>query len=317
MYSPTTRLLTVLEILQSRPSISGGELAERLEVDRRSVRRYLAMLQDLGIPIESTRGPAGGYRLRPGYKLPPMLFTDDEAVALTLGLRALPRLGVAVAPEAIEGALAKLERVLPEGPRLRVQALRHVPTLDDRTRSETASDVLELLTTAAEKSQTVRIRYESADGRRTEREVDPYGVLNRDVAWYLAGYCHLRTDLRTFRLSRITSVELTSESFQPPKSFDLAAFVTKSLASFPAEHDITLLIECSLEEAKRRVPPSHGEISLTDRGVLMRTRHDDLETVAHWIAGLGLPVQILEPDALRDVLRNWGASIIEFAQAAK
>src|SRR3954449_5004678 len=124
MYQPTTRLLTVLELLQARGSLSGAELASRLEVDRRSIRRYVTMLQDLGIPIEGRRGPAGGYRLRPGYKLPPLMFSDQEAVALTLALIAVPRLGIAVDPAAAAGALAKLERVLPLSARERVQAVQ-------------------------------------------------------------------------------------------------------------------------------------------------------------------------------------------------
>jgi len=113
MYYPATRLLTVLELLQSRQRISGPELATRLEVDTRTVRRYIMMLQDLGVPVEAERGRYGSYRLRPGFKLPPLMFTDDEALALTLGLLAARKMGLTVAAPAVEGALAKIERVLP------------------------------------------------------------------------------------------------------------------------------------------------------------------------------------------------------------
>src|SRR5262245_25315554 len=113
MYQPTTRLLTVLELLQARPYLSGAELARRLEVDGRTVRRYVMMLQDMGIPVEATHGRHGGYRLRPGFKLPPLMFTEEEALAVTLGLLGARQMGLAATAPATEGALAKIERVLP------------------------------------------------------------------------------------------------------------------------------------------------------------------------------------------------------------
>ena len=124
MYHPTTRVLTILELLQARPGMSGTAIAEQLEVDRRTVRRYITMLQDLGIPIETTRGPHGGYRLRPGFKLPPLMLADDEALAVTLSLIAAQRQGVSIDPLATAGALAKIERVLPNALRERLQAVR-------------------------------------------------------------------------------------------------------------------------------------------------------------------------------------------------
>src|SRR5262245_4010702 len=124
MYHPTTRLLAVLELLQSHQSLSGAVLSQRLEIDRRSVRRYIAMLQDMGIPIETQRGPHGGYRLRPGFKLPPLMFTEDEALAITLGLLAARRLGLTADALGVEGALAKLDRALPVASRDRMQAVQ-------------------------------------------------------------------------------------------------------------------------------------------------------------------------------------------------
>ncbi len=126
MYHPTTRVLTILEMLQSRPGLSGAAIAKQLEVDRRTVRRYIAMLQDLGIPIETTRGPYGGYHLRPGFKLPPLMFADDEALAVTLSLIAAQRQGMSVEGAATAGALAKIEWVLPDTLRERLQAVRDV-----------------------------------------------------------------------------------------------------------------------------------------------------------------------------------------------
>ncbi len=120
MYHPTTRVLTVLELLQSRPGVSGATIAAQLEVDRRTVRRYIAMLIDLGIPVQAERGPYGGYRLRPGFKLPPLMLSDGEALAVTLSLMAAQRAGVPADPAAIVGARAKIERVLPEALRAQI-----------------------------------------------------------------------------------------------------------------------------------------------------------------------------------------------------
>ena len=130
MYHPTTRVLTVLELLQAHRQMSGPRLAERLEVDVRSVRRYITMLQDLGIPIEAERGRYGNYRLMRGFKLPPLMLTEDEALALTLGLLVAKRLGLTIAAPAVEGALAKIDRVLPEALRERVQAVQETLVLD-------------------------------------------------------------------------------------------------------------------------------------------------------------------------------------------
>src|SRR5262245_35355380 len=130
MYHPTTRVLTVLELLQSYPEMSGVELAARLEVDVRTIRRYITMLQDLGIPVESERGRHGSYHLRPGFKLPPLMFNEDEALGLTLGLLITRRLGLSVAPAAVEGALAKVERVMPPSLKERVQAVQAALVVD-------------------------------------------------------------------------------------------------------------------------------------------------------------------------------------------
>src|SRR5512144_2739225 len=123
MQTPTARLLELLELLQARPLTTGGEIAARLAIDRRTVRRYIAALQDLGIPVEGQRGVGGGYRVRPGYRLPPLMLSDDEAVVVVLGLIAAGRLGLSSSPEAVEGALVKIHRVLPDGLRRQVEAL--------------------------------------------------------------------------------------------------------------------------------------------------------------------------------------------------
>src|SRR5215469_8855111 len=234
MYFPTTRVLTVLELLQSHQRLSGPELAERLEVDTRTVRRYITMLQDLGIPVEAERGRYGSYRLRPGFKLPPLMFTDDEALALSLGLIAARKIGLGGAAPAVEGALAKIERVLPLTLRERVQGLQETLIFDMATsNTPPRSEIVGTLSTAAQQQRVVQLYYRAYTGDLTERAFDPYGLVYRSGFWYTAGYCHLRDDLRTFRLDRIQDVELRDETFTRPPDFDCLAQVLRAIPSTP------------------------------------------------------------------------------------
>src|SRR2546421_5699670 len=179
MYFPTTRVLTVLELLQSHQRLSGPDIAERLEVNPRTVRRYITMLQDLGIPIEAERGRYGNYRLMRGFKLPPLMLTEDEALALTLGLLAAKRLGLTIAAPAVEGALAKIDRVLPEALRERVQAVQETLVLENTSRDRSSPDgsVVLTLSTATQQEKRVWMRYHSGQAEETERDVDPYGLI--------------------------------------------------------------------------------------------------------------------------------------------
>src|SRR4051812_35563685 len=149
MYQPTTRVLSVLELLQARGRLSGPELAERLEVDLRTVRRYITMLQDLGIPIEGERGRAGGYRLRAGFKLPPLMLSDEEALAVTLGLLVARRMGLTATAPAVEGAIAKIERVLPPDLRAQVGAVQQALVLDEWVPSDLPAPAVVLMLSQA------------------------------------------------------------------------------------------------------------------------------------------------------------------------
>lgn len=253
MYNPATRLLTILELLQSHDLMSGSELAERLEVDKRSIRRYLVMLQDLGIPIEGTSGPHGGYRLRSGFKLPPLMLTENEAAAITLGLLGIQRLGLAVDRESVEAALAKIQRVLPQAVRERVQALASTLALDGpQSNMITGSEWLLDLTQAADRGRRVRLHYRAESGAETMRFIDPYGVANRLGLWYLVGFCHLRHGMRMFRLDRILQLEATDQSFTPPPNFDCLGYVEESVATMPAHWPIDVILHLSPTAARER-----------------------------------------------------------------
>jgi len=314
MYHPTTRLLAVLELLQSRGRISGGELSRRLEVDERTVRRYITMLRDLGIPVEAELGRYGAYRLRPGFKLPPLMFSDDEALAVVLGLLAARRIGLTMDVTATEGALAKIERVLPANLRAQVQAVSGVLTLDLRTALDApATDVVVTISVAAQESRRVHLKYRA--GRPSaptdsERDVDPYGVVYRTGRWYCVGFCHLRQESRMFRLDRIVEASLLDVSFVRPTGFDALAFVIRTIATMPSEHVLDVLIRTNLETARHWILPGVGTLEEAEGGVALRGYVQDLDWMARYLSGLHWPIVIRQPAALKDAIRHHAAALL-------
>jgi predicted DNA-binding transcriptional regulator YafY len=316
MYHPTTRVLTVLELLQAHERLSGPELARRLEVDVRTVRHYITLLLDLGIPIEAERGRYGAYRLRPGFKLPPMMFTEDEAIALTLGLLAARRLGLTAAAPATAGALAKVERVLPEAVRERVQALQDALVIElPQTETAPESAVVVTFSAAAQQRRRIQFGYRSWREETTERAIDPYGVVYFAGRWYAAGYCHLRQDLRVFRLDRVLSATLLNQWFTRPEGFDSLAFVQRTVANTPGEWAIEVLLKTDLATAQCQVPRWLALLEQAPEGVVLRCNVQRLEWVAHFLAGLGCPVLVRRPPELRDALRQLAASVAAMAEA--
>ena len=314
MYHPTTRVLAVLELLQARGRLSGPELAERLEVDLRTVRRYVTMLQDLGIPVEAARGRHGGYRLRPGFRLPPLVFSDDEALALTLGLLSARRLGLATNAATVEGALAKLERVLPPDVRARVTAVQETLTIDQaRGQAIPATGTVMTLAAAVHNSRRVLMCYESARGDETERLVDPYGLVHMVGRWYAPGYCHLRADLRLFRIDRVRSVDLLDEGFDQPADFDPLAFVQDALAVAPNAWHIEAILSSSFEEVRKLVPLHEATLEPGDDGVIIRLNVECLQEAAHYLIGLGCSFLVRQPEELRVVLRRLAALVSQAA----
>ncbi len=304
MYHPTTRVLTVLELLQSRHRMGGTELAERLEVDKRTIRRYITMLQDLGIPVETERGRYGGYRIRGGHRLPPMMFTDDEALAVVLGLLAARRLGLTASAPDTEGALAKIERVLPDALREQVRAVQGALSLD-LTPAESAptTGTVTLISRAITQRRPIWMRYTAGyDKGMTERIVEPYGIVYRAGRWYAVGFCRLRTELRCFRLDRIETAELREGVFFRPDHFDPVAFLLDSLARVPEEWDVEILLETTLEQARTVLPPALALLDEVEGGVRMRNSVGDLEWLARDIAALPFPFTIVKPDELRVAL---------------
>jgi predicted DNA-binding transcriptional regulator YafY len=305
MDHPTTRVLAVLELLQTHGRMSGAELAERLEVDRRTLRRYITMLEDLGIPLTAERGRYGAYMLVAGFKLPPMMFTDDEALALAVGLLAARGLGLAAAAPAVESAQAKLERVMPANLRSRVRAVGETVTLEASRSLAPAGDNATLLAlcAAALARQRVHLTYRTQAGA-TERDFDPYGLTWRYGRWYAVGMCHLRGDLRSFRLDRMGAVKPIAISFQRPADFDAAAHLVRGIATLPRGIAVEVLLETTLEAACAELHESLGLFEPVPGGVLWHGQTEDLEWFARQLARLPFDFDIHRPAELRQALRQ-------------
>lgn len=313
MYHPTSRVLTVLELLQSVPSISGPELAARLEMDVRTVRRYITHLQDAGIPIEATVGRNGGYRLRPGFKIPPLIFTEEEATAIMLGLLASPWLEIGQSTAAIEGAVAKVSRVLPLQVRERLQALpSHLTLFPHHQQVRPDASLLIDLSRAVHDSQRIAIDYCSARQESTHRKVEPYGVAGWQGHWYLVGYCRLRQEYRVFRLDRIRKAVILTETFTKAKDFDYKAFLREK--GNQGGIQIEVEFQADLSAVREKIPVLYGTLTPTSTGVLLREQYDDLESMARYLMALNLPFVIHHPPELRDALKRLGERMVEMAK---
>lgn len=314
MYHPTSRVLTVLELLQARPSITGPELAARLEMDVRTVRRYIMHLQDVGIPVEATIGRHGGYRLRPGFKLPPLIFTEEEATAIMLGLLTSTWLEVEQSSVAIEGALAKVSRVLPQKARERLQAVAsHIVLYPHNQQVRPDASLLIDLSGAIHASQRIVIDYLSLHKESSRRKVEPYGITGWKGHWYLGGYCCLRQGYRSFRLDRIQNLQILDETFERAEDFDYEAFIKQKYTTRGAQVEIEF--QADLPTVQQKISTLYGTLTPTPNGVLLQDQYDDLEGMARYLMALNMPFVVHQPPELRDVLRRLGERMIQMSQA--
>jgi predicted DNA-binding transcriptional regulator YafY len=244
-----------------------------------------------------------------------MMFTEEEALALSLGLLVSRRLGLAEAAPAVEGALAKLDRVLPDQLRGRVQAVQGALAFTPLRGTNRPSDPATLiaLTSAAQGTRRVHLRYRTGDDL-TERDIDPYGVVHHQGRWYVVGWCHLRDDVRMFRLDRIMGLEPRTELFARPADFDCAEYVLHSLATIPYGWPIEVLLELTLDEARRRIAPDTGTLEAVRDGVLLRTQADHLDWMARLLVQIGCPFRVVHPPELRDALREMARQIKRYAR---
>jgi predicted DNA-binding transcriptional regulator YafY len=315
MYDPIMRVLTVLEILQARDHVTGAELAERLEVDLRTVQRYIVRLKDLSIPIHSSRGVGGAYRLRPGFRLPPLLLTNEEAFALSLGLRALRQVGLSAFAPATEGALGKLGRVLPEALRESIRTVEDVVAIEPGPWvASTSVESLIRAASAIRTSRRIRFSYRSHDGTVSRRQIEPYGVIHTDGRWYLIGHCLSRRALRTFRLDRVTDIDLCSATFRRPNDFDAHRYLQEHMPFIQSDYQIDVWIDMPVEEAERNFAPWRVATEEQDGGTRLRCGRDRLELFAAMLLSMGHRIVVHSPAELSETFRQLAHRAMQAAE---
>jgi predicted DNA-binding transcriptional regulator YafY len=328
MAHPASRVLAMLELLQANRRMSGPDLAARLSVDQRTVRRYAGTLADLGIPVTAERGRYGGYRLLPGFKLPPLMLTDDEAVAVVLGLIAADRLGLNTEAPATAAAEAKIARVLPPALADRLAALRDslgftlpAPVGRDAPGPQAggvrpATDTVLMLGTATRAHERLTLTYRSRTGDPSRRDVDPYGLVFHKGRWYAVGHDHRRDEIRSFRVDRIIAIEATGVTFEAPTGFDAVAHLNRQWAGLPWLWGVEVLIEADVTQVRRRVPAAVADVTEADGGVLLRCRAQRLDGMAQMLGGLGWPFTIVRPAELRAEVAEHAARLTRYAARA-
>ena len=309
MTTTSSRLLELLSLLQARRDWQGTELASRLGVSRRTIRRDVERLRDLGYPVDSLSGPAGGYRLRAGTAMPPLLLDDDEAIAIAVGLGTAARASVTGIEETAVRALVKLEQVLPAHLRRRVSALGAAtivppaagPTVDPRH--------LTVIAGACRDGECVRFSYRSRELSETRRDVEPHSLVNLGRRWYLLAWDRRREDWRTFRLDRVSGPSSTGVRVAPRRlpTRDAATYVEQSISRAPSRFEASVLLRAPAEEVAGRVPHYWGTVEPIDaRSCRFRAGDDDLGWLAVRIAMLDVDFEVEGPRELGERLASLG-----------
>jgi predicted DNA-binding transcriptional regulator YafY len=335
MSRPTARVLALLETLQAGGVHTLASLAERLGVDARTVRRYVDHLIDLDVPVESVRGRYGGYRLARGYRMPPLMLTDDEALATLLGLMTMQRAGhAATSVASADTATAKLRRVLPQPLGRRLDALlataQFTGPADDALTSP-GGRILLTLAEAAWGRHPIEMRYRARDERRSQRVVHPYGLVAHSGRWYVTGADSSSGEVRTFRVDRIEHLRALSGSFDQPEDFDAAAHVLTGLAQTPWAHDVALRVQTSLDRIRSRFPegiatveeirptsptstqPEDQDDSAGHEWFRVRIRAERLEWIPPLLAALDCPFVIEQPSELRGLVDGLAQRLARYA----
>ncbi|MFC7217376.1 helix-turn-helix transcriptional regulator [Streptomyces polyrhachis] len=306
------RLLQLLSLLQTPREWPGSELAGRLGVTTRTVRRDVERLRDLGYPVEATMGAVGGYRLVAGAAMPPLLLDDEEAVAIAVGLRSSAGNEVEGVEEASVRALAKLEQVLPSRLRRRVRSLGSATTLNRWQGPRIDPAVLTTLATASAGREKLRFGYRAADGAATKRLVEPHGLVSAGRRWYLVAYDEGRADWRVFRVDRVSDPFLTGVRVPARElpAADPAEYVRARMTRDRAPYRLDATLHASYRELAPRLGDGAGQLEEVDeRTCRLRTEVDALEWAAMRLAVLGCEFEVHEPAELTAYLRELAARV--------
>ena len=313
MANVATRLITLILLLQNRPNQKASELAERLGVSVRTLHRYFEMLDEMGIPVYAERGPYGGFSLVRGYKLPPLVFSIEEAVAVYMGTSLVSETWGQLYRDAAQSAMAKIENILPNEQREEIEWARRSLVATGLYRADLASlsPIMEKLRSATREHHSISVLYQNqVDAEAGRRKIDPYALVFRAGWWYLVGYCHLRLALRTFRVDRIQKLTILDPTFVVPKDFDIHAYLENEFKSQPiirahlrfiheAAHIVTS--NRSLWETLQENPDGSMDVTLTA---------PDLPWLASMTLSFANWVIVLEPQELKDMIREWAQATI-------
>jgi predicted DNA-binding transcriptional regulator YafY len=312
----SARLLRLLSLLQARPEWPGAELAARLEVTARTLRRDVQRLRDLDYPVHSVPGVAGGYRLGSGAALPPLQLDDDEAIAVVVGLRSAAGHSVTGLAEASVSALAKLDQVLPARLRRRTDALRHatvaltgpVPVIDPA--------LLTTLAAACRGHQRIAMTYRDHAGSQSERAIEPYRLVSAGYRWYLMAFDMGRDDWRTFRVDRISATEVAGR-FVPREAPDAAEFVGSAVTTAPYRYQARVRLHAPVAELAEKVSPAAGVLTPSADGeAVLSTGADSLEAITFHLLVLGVGFTVIEPPELTEHLLAVAARLSLAVKAA-
>ncbi|KRF30696.1 helix-turn-helix transcriptional regulator [Nocardioides sp. Soil805] len=300
MGDTTERTLRLLGLLQQRPVWSGPELAARLGVTTRSIRRDVERLRALGYPVHAAQGVGGGYQLGRGRELPPLLLDDAEAVAIAVSLRLAAGGTVSGASEAALSTLAKLDQVMPPRLRSEVKAIHEATVTLTSAKDVVDGDVLLTLARACRDLVRVRFGYDARDGAATERRVEPVRLVATGRRWYLMAWDVDREDWRTFRLDRMREVVPSTWRFTAREHPDPAEYVRRSVSHSPFSHHARVRVHASLAEVAERTDARWATLTVIDEETtLLESSADALEWLAFHIAWLGFECEILDPPELR------------------
>jgi len=301
------RLLRLLGLLQRQPAWGGQELADRLGVGTRTVRRDADRLRELGYLVETTPGPGGGYRLGVGSDLPPLLLDDEEAMAVAVVLGVSAGAAIPGIERAALATLARVDRLLP--PRLRTQlaALRATTVALMSAPEVVPAEQLVTLARACDLHERAAFDYRSRQGERTDRRVEPHWLVATDRRWYLVAHDLDRQDWRTFRVDRMGQIRITGHTFEPRPLEDPARLVAESIAVAPYLIQARITVSAPAEEVARRVPADIGVVKAAGtRTSILQLGAENLEWIAGYLVGTGFDFEVTEPVELRDYIAAVG-----------
>lgn len=306
MLQTSARLLRLLTTLQARRSWSGPELAERLEITARTLRRDIDRLRSLGYPVHSTAGVAGGYSLGAGAQMPPLMLDDDEGVAIAVALQTAAVGGVAHIDDAAQRALAKLDQLLPTRARKRLKAVRSSILRLGQPGPTVELEAVSALAAACSEQTAVAFDYKDQTGKPTRRDVEPHRVVHMERRWYLVAWDQARADWRTFRIDRLSLPIERKKTFVPRSvpDDDVATYVRRSISVSPFRHRVRVRLATPYADARIRVG-RHGVLNpIDDQSCMFETGGDSLEVIAMWIAMFGIDFSVEEPVELNAAMAS-------------